>query len=40
MAMLNQLANAESKAAVKISFNRRRTGWSDDDSDDNDDDLL
>ena len=30
----------EKKAAVKISFAHRRTGWSDDDSDDNDDDLL
>jgi programmed cell death protein 5 len=41
VSMLKQLAEADSKkAAVKVSFSRRRTGWSDDDSDDNDDDLL
>ena len=39
--MLKQISSAqEKKAAVKISFAHRRTGWSDDDSDDNDDDLL
>ena len=39
--MLKQISSAEEKkAAVKISFAHRRTGWSDDDSDDNDDDLL
>ena len=38
ISILNQLSQQQKD--VKVSFQRRRTGFSDDEDDDNDDDLL